>query len=871
MIFVEALFVFVLIAFIWLVVTLIMFKKLNKTRVTGVLLILLAFIAVGAVIFVVGHALEWHETNEMCGELCHAMEGPYNSYTKPKNNTMMETHFEEDIGCAQCHSGPGFIGLARSFLPVPEEGLREYLIGYDEDDLGGHVPAENCIKGCHQEAEVDWRFEAPMPQGQGYNEINGTIEWDRREIYHPMTQNGTSLDELKKLETCLDCHDARDNSIGFTKNACSECHDVDESDLDEHAMTTYEGKGVPIPKTPKLTGHNTVEDNCMVCHNRDHPDDAFVPYDNPIKNSLGRLIEVNASFCNDCHQEDYNQMSVINSKHFQENDCTECHLEHKTRPDCLSCHVEGSDYTPTHNVTEPYDDCTICHEEGGHNPEKVTFSAQNKGLVSKDFCINVACHETDVFKTIEDSKPHSLQTFTDECLSCHDTHEVDVDCTSCHVDGGFDGSLNTTKHNDTQPFDDCTSCHTDGHEPDRLNFTNFQDINQISIDNEFCNECHQDEQTELTNSGLGHAPEDCSSCHETHEKEDVDCLSCHVDQGPAPEPTHSILTPYDDCTSCHESGHAPKDITFQISPLERDFCAEVSCHGGPDGTATIFENYGENHEALYNECISCHSKHEVGKTCTDSGCHSSPPATHDTGLTDEECLDCHDSAHNPLNRAPVPGYSLSQREYMNATFILNITDMTQSFRWMDRGNHPDNDTCVDCHTDYDVPIYPASAQILMNVSGVDCSNSCHEWIDPITTGNPFTLLNQSSNPFPKHMEIFNNATSGGCAGTCHQAIPSSPILDGTGHGEIANCLNAGCHRSGFESTGPIHDTHEDMVNDYEVLTGVACGEVCHKWPLGFGEPIDGGCYDCHKSGHDPVVMQTSVCYLGPGCHDINQP
>ena len=55
MLFVEALFVFVLIAFIWLLVTLIMFKKLNKTRITGVMLILLAFIAVGAVIFVVGH------------------------------------------------------------------------------------------------------------------------------------------------------------------------------------------------------------------------------------------------------------------------------------------------------------------------------------------------------------------------------------------------------------------------------------------------------------------------------------------------------------------------------------------------------------------------------------------------------------------------------------------------------------------------------------------------------------------------------------------------------------------------------------------------------------------------------------------------
>jgi amino acid permease len=76
MLFVEALFVFVIIAFAWLLVTLVMFKKLNRTRITGVLLILLAFIAIGAVIFTLGHFLEWHETNEFCGEMCHAMEGP---------------------------------------------------------------------------------------------------------------------------------------------------------------------------------------------------------------------------------------------------------------------------------------------------------------------------------------------------------------------------------------------------------------------------------------------------------------------------------------------------------------------------------------------------------------------------------------------------------------------------------------------------------------------------------------------------------------------------------------------------------------------------------------------------------------------------
>jgi hypothetical protein len=224
-----------------------------------------------------------------------------------------------------------------------------------------------------------------------------------------------------------------------------------------------------------------------------------------------------------------------------------------------------------------------------------------------------------------------------------------------------------------------------------------------------------------------------------------------------------------------------------------------------------------------------------------------------------------------LRRSPGFGFDLSQRDYFNSSYILNITDMTQSFKWISRGNHPVNDTCSDCHSDYDASIYPPSAQILMNVSGKDCSNSCHEWINPTTTSIPFTLLNQSSNPFPKHMEIFENATTGGCAGTCHQPNPSSPIFDGTGHGEITDCLDSSCHGPGFiGSGGPIHDDHIFHVENYTVFTGVACYDVCHKSGLEFGEPIDGGCYNCHKSGHDPQIMDTSPCYIS-GCHDTNQP
>jgi len=74
MIFVESLILFVIIAIFWLLVTMLVFRKLNKTRTKGVVLIILAFIGVGAVFFAVGHFLEWHETSEFCADLCHSME-----------------------------------------------------------------------------------------------------------------------------------------------------------------------------------------------------------------------------------------------------------------------------------------------------------------------------------------------------------------------------------------------------------------------------------------------------------------------------------------------------------------------------------------------------------------------------------------------------------------------------------------------------------------------------------------------------------------------------------------------------------------------------------------------------------------------------
>ncbi|MEE9152205.1 MAG: hypothetical protein V3U20_10300, partial [Thermoplasmata archaeon] len=354
----------------------------------------------------------------------------------------------------------------------------------------------------------------------------------------------------------------------------------------------------------------------------------------------------------------------------------------------------------------------------------------------------------------------------------------------------------------------------------------------------------------------------------------VDCLSCHGQPDVAPLPPHNIQNPYDDCGSCHESVHAPLNITFGVPNLQNDFCSDVSCHGGPEGEYTIFENYGGRHKEKNSvpmyDCIDCHTPHisydqelSVNYKCLD--CHSSSPPDHTGPYTNEQCLDCHNSPHNPLNRAPGPGYGLSQRDYMNASLTQFIENLDSPFNWSRRGNHEEYSDCTECHASAEESIYPAAALSLMNVSGTDCtSGSCHSWIDTTSTGTPYDLLT-SATEWLNHTEIFNNATDGGCAGTCHQSNPSSPVYDGSGHGDIANCLNDDCHGQNGVFDPDIHEDHKDMLS----LSGLTCSDVCHKPNILDEDPIiNGGCYDCHKSGHDPRIMDTSPCIT---CHATNQP
>ena len=121
-----------------------------------------------------------------------------------------------------------------------------------------------------------------------------------------------------------------------------------------------------------------------------------------------------------------------------------------------------------------------------------------------------------------------------------------------------------------------------------------------------------------------------------------------------------------------------------------------------------------------------------------------------------------------------------------------------------------------------------------------------------------SYLFQANKNTAHYTQIFNDAALGGCAGYCHNST-NAPYMDGTGHGVITNCLD--CHGNAFYYSGRLHVDHKDMLE----RANLECYQSCHKAGNDYGAPIDGGCYDCHKSGHAPYLMETSACYAA-NCH-----
>ncbi len=329
-------------------------------------------LVVGLVFLGIGAFLEYHEAPEFCGEMCHSMEPYYVAYSEPENNSMMITHKEEGVACTGCHVGPGWWGQVEAYWSVPHEIWSEMFDTYDPDDLHAVVKEESCTK-CHDGGEA-------MKPGK------------------VMSVTGELVDPHSEDRKCADCHPSHTAGWGVSLDTCEFCHG--------HALADWE--------TSMEAHGNRTGGECLDCHDRDHPEDARVPWD-----VVGDILDM--QFCTDCHPAE--TTAYLESS-------TEASLE--LYGECLDCHTEHLSSEAFHSHEAPYDQCTDCHPnyEGSvtvHNRTGVSYL----GLpdVGNDLCD--ICHAEQI-EGLDLNKQHRGL----DCVYCHGDHMGTIvtfdECTVCH-------------------------------------------------------------------------------------------------------------------------------------------------------------------------------------------------------------------------------------------------------------------------------------------------------------------------------------------------------------------------------------------------------------------------------------------------------
>jgi len=310
---------------------------------------------------------------------------------------------------------------------------------------------------------------------------------------------------------CTTCHHPHIWRAPFEEN-CTICHDVEK--VVEHNMPFHQ-KDCRACHEPHSTSTMARTGDCNGCHQERFTTPAFSP------NAPQPHVT-----CENCHSE-----AAISSRKFffagPEGTCMGCHPDARAEPKLAWDEVPGG-----------HRKCSICHHP---HVFAVHPDARNCGTCHRDLyaspptqahaeCYN--CHEAShaaefIGQEASCAVCHSLAwrrsrgLVKEDCLSCHQPHEMKADfsgCGECHAD--VLSQLENTMHSD------CGTCH---------------DTHRWRPDAKSCAECHSELPGLHGNRGHG----DCKSCHPLHSlKAGADrCSECHA------EPPATCTS--QDCLSCH--------------------------------------------------------------------------------------------------------------------------------------------------------------------------------------------------------------------------------------------------------------------------------------------------------------------------------
>ena len=874
-------------------------------------------------------------------ESCHTTEPGWSPASFDIHNdfyVLNGAHSVISYDCATCHNG--------DYNNTPNTCSGCHTLDFNQTTNPDHQASQFPIdcESCH--TETAW-----VPSTFDHNN------------YYPLTGAHDVISD-----DCVICHNG---NYSNTPNTCAGCHiqDYEQSVNPNHTVlnlpTDCENCHTTAPDWMPanfdihddfyvLNGaHALISNDCAACHNGDY---------NNTPNT-----------CYGCHEQDYSNTTNPNHTVLQfSTDCQTCHTENEWIPstfdhdmqyfpiysgthdgewsECIDCHTNPTNYSEF--------SCTTCHT----NPETDdAHNGVNGYTYNNPACL--ACHPTG---SAMDNFDHNLTGFP--LTGAH----LNADCISCHVNG-FPGTPTECSACHTPDFNqtsnpnhvalglptDCENCHTTepGWSPATFDIHDSYyvlDGAHTPISND-CATCH--------NGDYNNTPNTCDGCHMPDYNQSTNpnhtalafptnCESCHTTEPDWMPATFDIHDNYyvlngahaviaNDCVLCHNGdynntpntcfGCHENDYNQTTNPdhVVAQFPTDCeSCHTEDAWVPSTFDHNAiypltGAHQAIENDCISCHSNGYPGTPNTCEGCHTedynqSTNPNHSVLNLPMDCESCH----------------TTEPDWMPATFpihdnyyVLNGAHaaIANDCVLCHNGNYNNTpNTCFGCHeNDYNQTTNPdhAAAQF-----PTDCEN-CHTddaWIPSTFDHNnyyPLTGAHQTiendcnachSNGYPGtpntcegcHTEDYNQSTNPNhsvlnlpmdCE-SCHTTDPdwmpatfdihdNYYVLNGA-HAAIANdCVL--CHNGDYNNTpNTCFGCHE---NDYNQTTNpdhmaaqlpTDC-ESCHNedawvpstfdhnnyYPLtGAHQIIENECLACHSNGYPGTPNTCEACHTD----DYNQ-
>ena len=499
-----------------------------------------------------------------------------------------------------------------------------------------------------------------------------------------------------------------------------------------------------------------------------------------------------------------------------------------------------------------------------------------------------------IFLTLWVASPEivSAQT-TDDCLDCHDDEELtknegsrvislfidiekyrdsihgleDMECIDCHEDlDGFDDF----PHEDELADVDCAMCH--------------DDIEEI-----YAESMHGQAVAE----GVDMAPQcwDCHGAHDITPPENLDsavnkfnipfmCGQCHKEGAGVSDfvevSQDSILSHYSlsihgeglfkrgltgtaVCSDCH-SAHNVRNHNDPESTIHRDKVAETcqQCHGLIEKVheKIIQGNLWESEPQKVPVCIECHQPHEVRRVY------------YNQGLSDKECLSCHEDQEL---KSSLPG-SDSASLYVDHSILRGSTHRKTSCIQCHTGATPSHERpcdtipsrvdCSICHAE-EVALYETSIHGKLNdqgdVDSPDCK-SCH-----LGLRDRHNILAHDDPESPTHVRHIPDL-----CGRCHDdGGVADKRYEGTAGSMVANYKES-IHGQGVTKSGlVVSATCVDCHSTHSILPSRDVESTVHR------ANIADTCAGCHQ-GID-VVFRQSIHFTGeatdesplPMCNDCH--